>query len=232
MVISSVKMTTTFLFSRKMRLSRTLSSVLRTLGLVGQQPIDTYPRLIDHTARNAAYVSQVTLYTYIKARAGTQYPKLFANEDFLTSLRIARWHIFGAAVADMALFTAAHFHGRGSLDQRKSAAFAGGIMDEVLTDYEQDDVEPKVFLEMLAEGHRRAAFANWGDIADGPAAFRASEDAVFQWAPIADELKALDEEIVRNSIHLRWIGVRRDTKALLRHHAILASWTPPPSSAA
>ena len=54
-----------------------------------------------------------------------------------------------------------------------------------------------------------------------------SSDAVFHWAPIADELKALDEEIVRNSIHLRWIGVRRDTKALLRHDAILASWTPP-----
>ena len=220
-------MTTTFLFSRKMPLPETLKSIFRTLGFIGQPPIVSYRQLIGHTEKNAAYVSQVTLYTYIKARAGMQYPKLFTNEDFLTSLRIARWHIFGAAVADMALFAAAQFHVRGALDHDQSATFAGGIMDEVLTNYEQEDVEPNVFLEMLAEGHRRATFANWGDIADGPAAFRASSDAVFHWAPIADDLKALDEEIVRNSIHLRWIGVRRDTKALLRHDAILASWTMP-----
>ena len=217
-------MTTTFLISRKMQLPETLKSILRTLGFMGQPPIESYRQLIDHTAKNAAYVSQVTLYTYIKARAGTQYPKLFTNEDFLTSLRIARWHIFGAAVADMALFAAAQFHGSGAFDHDQSATFAGGIMDEVLTNYEQQDVAPKVFLEMLAEGHRRAAFANWADIADGPAAFKTSSDAVFHWAPIADELKVLDEEILRNSIHLRWIGVRRDTKALLRPTMILESW--------
>jgi len=223
-------MTTTFLISRKMQLPETLKSVFRTLGFMGQPPIRSYQQLIDHTAKNAAYVSQVTLYTYIKARAGTQYPKLFTNEEFLTSLRIARWHIFGAAVADMALFAAAQFHRHDGLNAEQSAAFAGGIMDEVLTNYEQQDVPPKVFLDMLAEGHRRAAFANWPDIADGAAAFKASSDAVFYWAPIADELKALDEEIVRNSIHLRWIGVRRDTKALLRHDAILASWTGAPGA--
>jgi hypothetical protein len=220
----SNKMTTTFLISRKMQLPETLKSILRTLGFMGQPPIESYRQLIDHTAKNAAYVSQVTLYTYIKARAGTQYPKLFTNEDFLTSLRIARWHIFGAAVADMALFAAAQFHGSGAFDHDQSATFAGGIMDEVLTNYEQQDVAPKVFLEMLAEGHRRAAFANWADIADGPAAFKTSSDAVFHWAPIADELKVLDEEILRNSIHLRWIGVRRDTKASLRPAMILESW--------
>jgi hypothetical protein len=217
-------MTTTFLISRKMQLPETLKSILRTLGFMGQPPIESYRQLIDHTAKNAAYVSQVTLYTYIKARAGTQYPKLFTNEDFLTSLRIARWHIFGAAVADMALFAAAQFHGSGAFDHDQSATFAGGIMDEVLTNYDQQDVAPKVFLAMLAEGHRRAAFANWADIADGPAAFKTSSDAVFHWAPIADELKVLDEEILRNSIHLRWIGVRRDTKASLRPAMILESW--------
>ena len=94
----------------------------------------------------------------------------------------------------------------------------------------QDDVEPKVFLEMMADGVRRANFANWQDIADGPAAFQRSSDAVYEWAPIADELKSLDEEIVRNSIHLRWIGVRRDTKALLRRDSVLASWTRPAAS--
>lgn len=223
-------MTTTFVFSRKMALTEKIKSIFRTLGFIGQPPIETYSHLIDYIAKNAAFVSQVTLYTYVKARAGTQYPKLFTNEDFLTSLRIARWHIFGAAVADMALFSAAQFHASGALDQKQTEAFAGGIMDEILTNYEQDDIEPATFIGMLAAARRRAAFASWSDIADGPTAFQASSDAVFEWAPIADELKNLDEEILRNSIHLRWIGVRRDTKVLLRHDAILADWTPPATS--
>ena len=61
-------------------------------------------------------------------------------------------------------------------------------------------------------------------IATGPAAFQSSSDAVFRWAPIADELKCDDEEIVRNSIHLRWIGVRRDLKEVFRHTAIADDW--------
>ena len=209
-----------------MKLVDAFKPVLRTLGLLRHPDLETYGQLIDYAEKNAAYVSQVTLYTYVKARAGTQFPKMFENEMFLTSLKIARWHIFGAAVADMALFAAAQFHVTGDLDRPDTQRFATGIIEAILTNYEQDDVAPSVFLEMMADGVRRAAFANWGDIADGPAAFQRSADAVYEWAPIADELKSLDEEIVRNSIHLRWIGVRRDTKALMRRDAILASWTP------
>ena len=32
--------------------------------------------------QNSAFVSQVTLYTYVKARAGTSFPKMFENADF------------------------------------------------------------------------------------------------------------------------------------------------------
>ena len=220
-------MTATFVFSAKMKLPESIKPLLRTLGLLRQPDIETYSQLIDYTEKNAAYVSQVTLYTYVKARAGTQYPKMFENEDFLTSLRISRWHIFGAAVADMALFAAAQFQVAGDLDSADAELFAGGIIEEVLTNYRQDDVAPQVFLDMMAEGKRRAAFASWPDIASGPAAFQRSSDAVYEWAPIADELKSLDEEIVRNSIHLRWIGVRRDTKDLLRRDKVLASWRRP-----
>ena len=86
-------MTTTFVFSAKMKLPESIKPVLRTLGLLREPDIETYRQLADYIEKNAAYVSQVTLYTYVKARAGTQYPKLFENDDFLTSLRIARWHI-------------------------------------------------------------------------------------------------------------------------------------------
>ena len=90
-----------------------LKSIMKTLGLRGEDPLKTRQELINFIDGRAAFVSQVTLYTYVKARAGTQYPKLFENADFLTSLKIARWHIYGAAVCDLTLFAAAQLRVHG-----------------------------------------------------------------------------------------------------------------------
>ena len=76
---------------------------------------------------------------------------------------------------------------------------------------------------MMKEGLKRADGADWLDLAEGPNAFQASADALIYWAPIADELKNLDIEIVRNSIHLRWINVRREIKDTLQPDLIKAA---------
>ena len=198
--------------------------MLRTIGLLNDPPVETRQQLYDFIDTRAAYVSQVTLYTYVKARAGTQYPKLFQNTDFLTSLRIARWHIYGAAICDLSLFAVAQLKRSGGLDDKKASELVAEMLDGILLDYQQDDIDPELFTAMGDKGKQRAAFANWNLIADGAAAFQSSSDAVFRWAPIADELKNDDEEIVRNSIHLRWIGVRRDLKALIKPDLVLADW--------
>ena len=201
-----------------------IKSVIRALGLEPPPPIESYAQLTAFAEKNAAYVSQTTLYTYIKARAGMKHPKLFDHPEFVTSLRIARWHIYGAAVADIALFATAQFVAAGHLDRDGATRFAGGVMRAILEDYKQDDVDAKVFENMLDEGMRRANFANWELFKEGPAAFQASADAMYRWAPIADELKSHDEEIVRNSIHLRWIGVRREFLELVRPDAVMEGW--------
>ena len=199
-------------------------SVMKTLGLRGEDPVSTRQELVDFIDSRAAYVSQVTLYTYVKARAGTQYPKLFENADFLTSLKIARWHIYGAAVCDLTLFSAAQMYVHAEFSAENAKDFANSILDDILPDYPQDDIDNSYFVEMCSRGRQRAAIADWNSIATGPAAFQSSSDAVFRWAPIADELKCDDEEIVRNSIHLRWIGVRRDLKEVFQHTAIADDW--------
>ena len=202
----------------------TIKSMLRTIGLLSDPPVETRQQLYDFIDTRAAYVSQVTLYTYVKARAGTQYPKLFQNTDFLTSLRIARWHIYGAAICDLSLFAVAQLKRSGGLNKQKASDLVAELLDGILLDYQQDDIDPNLFAAMGDKGKQRAAFADWDLIADGAAAFQSSSDAVFRWAPIADELKNDDEEIVRNSIHLRWIGVRRDLKALIKPDLVLADW--------
>ena len=201
-----------------------LKSIMKTLGLLGEDPLKTRQELISFIDGRAAFVSQVTLYTYVKARAGTQYPKLFENADFLTSLKIARWHIYGAAVCDLTLFAAAQLRVHGGLSDDAAEHFAASILDNILPNYPQDDIANNQFAAMCERGKQRAAIADWSDIAVGPAAFQSSSDAVFRWAPIADELKCDDEEILRNSIHLRWIGVRRDLKAVFQHAAIADDW--------
>ena len=204
-----------------------IKSVLRTIGFMKDSPLTTRQQLYDFIDSRAAFVSQVTLYTYVKARAGTQYPKLFQDADFLTSLRIARWHIYGAAICDLGLFAIAQLKRDGGLNDKAAQDLAIKMLDGILLDYNQDDIDPQVFAAMGDSGKQRASFANWDVIADGPAAFQSSSDAVFRWAPIADALKNDDEEIVRNSIHLRWIGVRRDLKELIKPALILADWHEP-----
>ena len=86
--------------------------------------LSNYTHLVEYIEKQSSFVSQVTLYGYIKTRAGTQWPKLFENEKYLTSLKIARWHIFAACVADLSLFAAAQFHKSGEADSKICAKLA------------------------------------------------------------------------------------------------------------
>ncbi|MEK9860499.1 MAG: hypothetical protein VW554_03120 [Alphaproteobacteria bacterium] len=173
--------------------------------------------------KQAAFVSQVSLYTYIKTRAGTQWPKLFEDETYLVSMKIARWHIFGAAVADLALYGGAMLVQREAASPDQAKAFSRYVITSILTNYDQDDVPSKDFDAMVLEGLNRCDQADWAFLADGPNAFQPSADALIRWTPIADELKDLDESIVRNSIHMRWINVRRDIKDTLDAPAMVSS---------
>ena len=60
----------------------------------------------------------------------------------------------------------------------------------------------------------------WAEAATSALAFQSSSDAFMRWAPVTDEFKASDEEIMRNSLHMRWIGIRRDIKETLQVEAV------------
>ena len=53
----------------------------------------------------SAWVTQVTLYSYLKTRMGTRYVLHFDNDVFMASLDIARWNIYSVALQDLTLFT-------------------------------------------------------------------------------------------------------------------------------
>lgn len=199
------------------------TNLRKRLGFAPMPPLDSLEAYIAFAEKEAAFVSQVSLYTYIKTRAGTQWPKLFEDETYLQSMKMARWHIFGAAVADLSIYLGAMLVKRGAADAKTAQAMSREVITRILSNYQQDDIPAQDFLQMTDDGLKRCAVVDWAEMAEGPAAFQPSADALIRWTPIAEELKALDEEIVRNSIHMRWINVRRDIKDNLVADAVVAS---------
>ena len=62
----------------------------------------------------SAWVTQVTLYGYLKTRMGTRYVLHFENDEFMTSVNLAKWNIYAVSLQDLTLFTfsylKAHYH--------------------------------------------------------------------------------------------------------------------------
>ena len=49
----------------------------------------------------SAWVSQVTLYGYLKTRMGTRYVLHFENDQFMGSVNLAKWNMYSVALQDL-----------------------------------------------------------------------------------------------------------------------------------
>ena len=61
--------------------------------------------LEDFIQKKSAWVTQVTLYSYLKTRIGTKYVLHFDDEKFLGSINIAKWNIYSIALQDLSFYT-------------------------------------------------------------------------------------------------------------------------------
>jgi len=202
-----------------------LLTLRNKLGLAPRPALNSLPSVVEFTAKQSAYVSQVTLFGYIKTRAGTSWPKLFENDTYLISLRTARSHFFAACVSDLSLFFAARMFLEGQLSARQAEELAVEIAQQVLITPDIDgheDIDPDAFRDIVNRTRQRALAMKWEEAATTALAFHSSAEAFMRWAPVTDEFKASDEEIMRNSLHLRWIGIRRDIKETLQIEPIKA----------
>ena len=83
-------------------------------------------------------------------------------------------------------------------------------------------MEQGVFDAAIKNSEKRCQKIDYQQAAEGDFAFQTSAQALLDWAPVIDDFKKNDELIVRNSIHLRWISVRRDLSKGLQTEAVLA----------
>ena len=55
--------------------------------------------------KKSAWVSQVTLYNYLKTRMGTKWVLHFDDEIFLSSINKAKWNIYSVALQDLTFYS-------------------------------------------------------------------------------------------------------------------------------
>jgi len=154
----------------------------------------------------SAWVSQVTLYSYLKTRMGTRYVLHFENDEFMKSVNLAKWNIYAVALQDLTFFTFSYLkvnHNYNQIDKAK----------EIFLKILDDEVSNKMPLNIVEDAkknfNKRLLDINWDNyFSDLP--FNPSALSLYEWAPIADELKTLDRKIVLNSVILKWDVVKKE----------------------
>ena len=159
----------------------------------------------------SAWVTQVTLYNYLKTRMGTRYVLHFDNDVFMSSLDIAKWNIYSVALQDLTLFTFSYLKVNfnfQNVDQSKE------IFSKIL----DDEISNKMPLDIIEEAKKtfneRLQNINW-EIYYKDLPFNPSALSLYKWAPIADELKTLDRKIVLNSMILKWDIIKKEFEKLI-----------------
>ena len=159
----------------------------------------------------SAWVTQVTLYNYLKTRMGTRYVLHFDNDVFMASLDIARWNIYSVALQDLTLFTFSYLKvnfNYQNINQSKEIFF------KILDSESSNKMPVNIIEEAKKTFNERLQNINWETYyKDLP--FNPSALSLYKWAPIAEELKTLDRKIVLNSMILKWDNVEKEFKELI-----------------
>lgn len=180
------------------------------LGMAPPPPIRDLAEVEAYLAGTSAYISQYTLYAYVKARAGTRFPELFENERFLTSLKIARWHIYAACLSDLALYFGARMAAQARLNANECQKMTCELVKKALLSQDQRDIPEADFLAYHPLFEARVTAIDWFSYAIGPDAFTQSPEALMTWAPIDEAMKKQDHENVTHNLSLRWKHIRAE----------------------
>lgn len=167
-------------------------------------------------------MAQTTLYGYLRTRAGLQHFNLFTDKKFTTLLKPARSRLILVCLDDLAIYAAAIVP---NADKKQRVALADDVFT-IGTKALKDELPADELAQAHTDFEARCHLIDWAARASpdrGVAAFRKSANALIELAPIVDDLKKYDDEIVTNSMHFKWHGVRAQLRERLNGDALLAS---------
>ena len=181
-------------------------------AFVPKKKLSNLDELESFIQSKSAWVTQVTLYGYLKTRMGTRYVLHFENDKFMSSVNLAKWNMYSVAIQDLTFFTFSYLKANLNYNQVEKAK-------EIFFKILDDEISNKMPLEIIDEAkenfNERLRNINWDNYYnDLP--FNQSALSLYKWAPIADELKELDRKIVLNSVILKWDVVKKEFKERIK----------------
>ena len=176
-----------------------------------KQKINNYQDLKDFIQKKSAWISQVTLYGYLKTRMGAKYVLMFEDEIFLGSINKAKWNIYAVAIQDFCLYSISYLK---DVYQKHNTEKAKEIFLEILSDEEKNQMPTDVLEKNKKDFDERLSKIDWEKHhKDLP--FNNSALALYDWSPIAEELKTLDRKIVLNSMILKWDNIKKEFSQII-----------------
>jgi hypothetical protein len=177
-------------------------------AFIPKSKIQNLDQLEEFIQTKSAWVSQVTLYSYLKTRMGTRYVLHFDNDEFMKSVNEAKWNIYAVALQDLTFFTFSYLKVNFNFqDISKSKEIFLKILDDETTNNMPLDIIEKTKKSF----EERLQAINW-DKYYSNLPFNPSALSLYEWAPIAEELKTLDRKIVLNSVILKWDIIKKEFK--------------------
>ena len=175
-------------------------------AFIPKTKISNLDELEDFIQSKSAWVTQVTLYGYLKTRMGTRYVLHFENDKFMASVNLAKWNMYAVALQDLTFFTFSYLKNNLNYQEINKAK-------EIFLKILDDETTNKMPLDIIEEAKKnfneRLQKINWStyynDLPFNPSAL-----SLYKWAPIADELKQLDRKIVLNSVILKWDIIKKE----------------------
>ena len=185
-----------------------LKLLLRLINIFRRQnQIDDIESLISFVSSRSSYIAQVSLYGYLKARAGTRYVSLIKDPLFASSMKTARNRIFFACLMDLTIHVLKTIYARNRHNFQNLNPFARQFFVHALTKATEEVFESLEREEVILEFEKNLRKHNWTSTDDFHESFSGSRSALLKWAPVVEEFKIQDEEIVSNSINFKWLRV-------------------------
>ena len=177
-------------------------------AVLPKRKIRTLDDLKKFIQQKSAWVTQVTLYSYLKTRMGTRYVLHFENDVFMSSVNLAKWNIYSVALQDLTFYIFSYLNNNFNYnDLNKAKEIFSKILD--------DEISNKMPLDIVKKAKEdfdnRLKNINW-EIYFKDLPFNLSALSLYKWAPIAEDLKTLDRKIVLNSAILKWNVVEKEFK--------------------
>ena len=162
--------------------------------------------------KKSAWVSQVTLYNYLKTRMGTKWVLHFDDEIFLASINKAKWNIYSVALQDLTFYSLSYLKVFYNYQETNKA---NEIYEKILNEEAKNGMPEEVVLHAKEKFEERLKKIDWKThYKSWP--FNESALTLYDWAPVAEELKILDRKIVLNSMILKWDNIKDELRKLIK----------------